>query len=134
LLIRTSQLFIIAVELKLEKNLIKHTILIANIPIEGILGMDYLEINNCDVLISKSCIRYRGNEIHCFKNKNNGEATCCRIGIYENIVLPPSSETIVAGRALSSNSVFLKNMFLARNIQNLYWNKPTIGLYNCFSY
>jgi hypothetical protein len=46
----------IAVELKLEKNLIKHKILIANIPIEGILGMDYLEINNCDVLISKPCL------------------------------------------------------------------------------
>jgi hypothetical protein len=42
----------------LEKNLIKHKVLIANIPIEGILGMDYLEINNCDVLISKSCNRY----------------------------------------------------------------------------
>jgi hypothetical protein len=33
----------IAVDLKLEKNLIKHKVLIANIPIEGILGMDYLE-------------------------------------------------------------------------------------------
>jgi hypothetical protein len=32
--------------------------------------------------------------------KNNGEATCCRIGIYEKIVLPPISETIVAGRAM----------------------------------
>jgi hypothetical protein len=87
----------IAVELKLGKNLIKHKVLIANIPIEGILGMDFLEINNCDVLLSKSCIRYRGNEIPCFKYKNNGKATCCRIGIYEKIVLPPSSETIVAG-------------------------------------
>jgi hypothetical protein len=34
----------IAVDLKLEKNLIKHKVLIANIPIEGILGMDYLEV------------------------------------------------------------------------------------------
>jgi hypothetical protein len=32
----------IAVELKLGKNLIKHKVLIANIPIEGILGMDFL--------------------------------------------------------------------------------------------
>jgi hypothetical protein len=90
----------IAVELKLGKNLIKHKVLIANIPIEGILGMDFLEINNCNVLLSKSCIRYRGNEIPCFKYKNNGNATCCRIGIYEKIALPPSSETIVAGRAM----------------------------------
>jgi hypothetical protein len=66
----------IAFELKLGKNLIKHKVLIANISIEGILGMDFLEINNCDVLLSKSCIRYRGNEIPCFKYKNNGKATC----------------------------------------------------------
>jgi hypothetical protein len=90
----------IAVELKFGKNLIKHKVLIANIPIEGILGMDFLEIYNRDVLLSKSCIRYRGNKIPCFKYKNNGEATCCMIDIYEKIVLPPSSETIVAGRAM----------------------------------
>jgi hypothetical protein len=32
----------IAVELKLGKTLITHKVLIANIPIEGILGMDFL--------------------------------------------------------------------------------------------
>jgi hypothetical protein len=59
------------------------------------MKMDFLEIYNRDVLLSKSCIRYRGNKIPCFKYKNNGEATCCMIDIYEKIVLPPSSETIV---------------------------------------
>jgi hypothetical protein len=34
----------IAVELKLGKNLIKHKVLIANISIEGILGMDFLNL------------------------------------------------------------------------------------------
>jgi hypothetical protein len=57
----------IAVELKVGKNLITHQVQIANIPIEGILGMDFLEIHNCDVRLSKSCIRYRGNEMPCFR-------------------------------------------------------------------
>lgn len=53
--------------LKLGKNLIKHKVLVADMPTEGILGMDFLTKNECDVLLSKSCIRYRGQERPCFK-------------------------------------------------------------------
>ena len=88
------------VYMRLGKNLIKHNVLIADIPTEGILGMDFLVKNGCDVILSKSCIRYRGQELPCFKYKNKGEASCCRICIYEKTVLPPSSETIVSGRAM----------------------------------
>jgi hypothetical protein len=34
--------------------------------------MDFLEINNCDVLLSKICITYRGNEILIFTGKISG--------------------------------------------------------------
>ncbi|CAG2216574.1 unnamed protein product [Mytilus edulis] len=86
--------------LRLGKNLIKHKVLVADMPTEGILGMDFLTNNECDVLLSKSCIRYRGQEWPCFKYKNAGQVSCCRISIYEKIVLPPSSETIVSGIAV----------------------------------
>ena len=86
--------------IRFGKNLIKHNVLIADIPIEGILGMDFLTKNGCDVLLSKNCIKYKGQEVPCFKYRSSPNASCCRICIHEKIVLPPSSETIVSGRAI----------------------------------
>ena len=85
------------VEIQIDQHKFFHNVLIADINNDAILGIDFLTANNCDVLLSKSCLDVQGDKIPCFRYSNE-ISTCCRITVSENIVIPPGTEMIVPGR------------------------------------
>ena len=76
---------------------IPHTILIADIENEGILGMDFLADNHCDIMLSRQFLKINGEKIRCFANSREAQARCCRIAVSEFTVIPPQTEIVVEG-------------------------------------
>lgn len=88
------------VDIGLGSKFYPHSVLIADIPGEGILGMDFLLTHNCDVLLSKNKLKLSGETIQCFQFASSAK-TCCRICIQETIMVPANSEIIVSGEPTS---------------------------------
>ena len=57
--------------------------------------------NKCDLIISKSCLKVKGQEIPCYMS-NGSQPVCCRVALVENVSVPPESETIVSGKPLDN--------------------------------
>ena len=81
---------------------LSHEILFADIKNDGILGVDFLSANRCDVLLSKDHLVLNGEKITCYRSTKDVNPNCCRIALTENVHVPPGSEMIVPGRPLDS--------------------------------
>ena len=57
--------------------------------------------NKCDLMISRSCLKVKGEEIPCYMS-NGIQPVCCRVALVENVSIPAESEIIVAGKPLGS--------------------------------
>ena len=77
---------------------LSHEILFADIKNDGILGVDFLSANRCDVLLSKDHLVLNGEKITCCRSTKDVNPNCCRIALTENVHVPPGSEMIVPGR------------------------------------
>ena len=84
-------------ELGIGKQKLKHTVLIADIENEGILGMDFLKAYQCDLVLTRQIMKINGEEILCFANSRNVQPTCCRVAVLEPTEILPESEMIVSG-------------------------------------
>ena len=60
--------------------------------------------NKCDLIIIKSCIKVKGQEIPCYIS-NGSQPVCCRVAFVENVNVPPESETIVSGKPLDNRDI-----------------------------
>lgn len=83
------------VEIKIGSHIINHEVLIADIHNDGILGVDFLTPNNCDVLLNESCLSINGDRIPCYHFTENMQPTICRIAVAHDVVVPPEAEVIV---------------------------------------
>ena len=88
------------VEISLGNQKLKHQILFADIKNDGILGIDLLSANGCDVLLSKDHLMLIGERIACFRSSVDAQPTCCRKALTESIEIPPDCEIIVKGRPI----------------------------------
>ena len=84
-------------DMKIGKQTFKHTVLIADIENDGILGMDFLTSHRCDLVLSQQMLKINGEEILCFANSRNAQSKCCRVAILEPIEIPPETEMVVPG-------------------------------------
>ena len=57
--------------------------------------------NKCDLMISRSCLKVKGEEIPCYMS-NGVQPVCCRVALAENVSIPADSEIIVSGKPLDS--------------------------------
>ena len=85
------------VEISLGNQKLKQ-FLFADIENDGILGLDFLSKNGCDVRLSKDHSILNVEKIACFLNSVDARSTCCRIASAENIEIPLDCEMIVQGR------------------------------------
>jgi predicted aspartyl protease len=128
----------INVQISLGKKFYQHNVFIADISNEGILGMDFLAANNCDVHLSENSLCLKGESIPLFHYASNAKS-CCRISIRETTYVPPNTEIIAKGQLMDLISKDLvglvehtdkfvnkKGLLLARAIINL--NKEEIPL------
>lgn len=53
------------------------------------------------LIISKSCLKVKGEEIPCYMSSSS-HPLCCRVALVENVSVPPESEIIVSGKPLDS--------------------------------
>lgn len=88
------------IEISLGNQKLRHQILFADIKNDGILGIDFLSANGCDVLLSKDHLILKGEKIACFRSSVDIPPTCCRIALTENIQIPPDCEIMVKGRPI----------------------------------
>ena len=90
------------IDMNLGNNEFNHEVLIGDIQNDGILGVDFLTPNRCDVLLSKSCLSFEGKKIPCFHFNKNMKPTVCRISVAQDIVVPPEAEVIILGELVDS--------------------------------
>jgi hypothetical protein len=123
----------INLQICLGRKFYLHSVFIADISNEGILGMDFLAANNCDVHLSENRLCLKGESIHLFHYASKAKS-CCRISIRET-----NTEIIAKGQPMDLISKDLvglvehtdkfvnkDGLLLARAIINL--NKEEIPL------
>ena len=73
-----------------------HKVLIADIEVDGILGMDFLRAQQCDLPLENKVyvLTVPGGQVSCYTTQGN--LACRRMAICETVVIPPRSEVIVA--------------------------------------
>ena len=89
------------VQMQLGKCTFEHEVLFADITQDGIIGIDFMIKNKCDLMISRSCLKVKGEEIPCYMS-NGIQPVCCRVALAENLSIPADSEIIVSGKPLDS--------------------------------
>ncbi|MES9904881.1 MAG: pol polyprotein, partial [Sedimenticola sp.] len=88
------------IELCMGKQKIEQNVLVADIEMDGILGLDFLLTNQCDIMLSKGYITLKGERIPCFVNSEADHDICCRIAVGETVEIPPETEIIVSGKPI----------------------------------
>ena len=68
--------------IRLGKCIFQHEILFADITQDGNLGIDFMLKNKCDLMISRSCLEIKGEEIPCHISIGI-QPTCCRVALVE---------------------------------------------------
>ena len=64
-------------ELVIGNRHLRHTLLIADIENDGILGMEFLRTLHCDLVLSRQVMKVNGEEVLCFANSRNAQPRCC---------------------------------------------------------
>ncbi|MEW8547073.1 MAG: retropepsin-like aspartic protease, partial [Candidatus Thiodiazotropha sp.] len=85
------------IEFEIGTQNLKHKALIADIENDGILGMDFLMIHQCDLIISEKYLKINGEKIRCFANSRNAQPRCCRVAVLDHVEIPPETEMVVEG-------------------------------------
>ena len=92
------------------KNLLTHTLIVADIKSEGILGMDFMMNHDCKIDISRSEMILDGQKI--LTNVDGDiEVQCCRVATISDVGLGPYEQAIVQAKA-SKRGKLAQNMMM----------------------
>ena len=80
---------------------IEHTLLVANISNDAILGLDFLRGHKCQVIWDEECFTVGHYRVPLQKRPE--EPVICRVRLAENIVVPPSSEVFLECQVVSDD-------------------------------
>lgn len=87
----------INVEMMIGNQKFRHDILLANIKSDGIVGLDLLQSQGCQIDLGKNRIMINGETVECYQKDDHYVPSCCRVEIKENVVIPPETEIILPG-------------------------------------
>ena len=120
------------IEFTLGNQNLSHEILFADIKNDGIIGIDFLTANRCDVLLSKDHLVLNGEKIACYRSTKDANPSCCRIALMENVQVPPGSEMIVQSRPLDGfdkDGVGIwRHLKLSLHATDCWWQKLWLAL------
>ena len=74
---------------------IPQKVLVVEIENDGILGMDFLTANRCEIMLTRKLMKLNGETIRCFANSHEAQPKCCRIALSKHVEIPPGSDMIV---------------------------------------
>ncbi|VDI26679.1 Hypothetical predicted protein [Mytilus galloprovincialis] len=80
----------VKLNIQIGKCSYEHEFLLAEIKDNGILGMDFLTKNKCDLMLGKGYMMLHKERIPCFSNYRDTQNTCCRISLNDNVIIPPN--------------------------------------------
>jgi hypothetical protein len=83
--------------LNFGKQSVVHPVIVANIPILGIIGFDFLETHEAEIFPSRGGLRLNGHPVPVVC-EHVPIVNCCRIAVASTVVLQPGSETLVPGK------------------------------------
>ena len=72
-----------------------HKMWVADIRDSCILGMDFLEPQNCLINLGERTLRIRDEEMPLKKAQQDSSRVCCRVILDQTVSLPPRSETLI---------------------------------------
>ncbi|CAC5389689.1 Retrovirus-related Pol polyprotein from transposon 297 [Mytilus coruscus] len=90
----------VKLNIQIGKYSYDYEFLLAEIKDNGILRMDFLTKNKCDLMLSKGYMMLYKERIPCFSNYGDKQNACCRISLNDNVVIPPESEMMVSGKVI----------------------------------
>lgn len=73
--------------------LFDHTIVVADLNVDGILGLDFLRLNKCAVYLEKCTLKF-GQVEKAVACQCRGKIGCFRVSLCENLGIPPKSEVM----------------------------------------
>lgn len=79
---------------------ITHATVIADIESDGLIGLDFMKQNNCEISYGRKTFSINGHSLK-FKEELGGSVSC-RIKAAQTVVIPPNSESVVQGRVLNA--------------------------------
>jgi len=111
------------VDVEIGKLLASSVAVIADISIDGILGLDFQKSQDCVIDVGRGIMRMKGFDIQLSFEGNIG---CYRVTVAETVTLPPRTENIVRGKVkdkcCSLNGAHLLNLILQLKTQTgFYW-------------
>ena len=84
------------IKLELNKRTYVNTAAVADISVDGVLGLDFMINNRCTIDIYRKKMCVAGDEVQLFVE---GEIGCYRIALSNTLSIPPRSEIITLGEA-----------------------------------
>ena len=73
---------------------VEHTIIIANITQEAILGMDFMTEQECQLDLHNSMLRVQGIEVN-MRNDNHTVKQCCQLRLTNDVIIPARHEKLL---------------------------------------
>ena len=87
---------IIEIPFKFGNKTIRHNTVIADIESDGLIGLDFMKTNNCELNYRQKTFSING---HSFRfNEENCHYVSCRIKAAATIMIPPNSEFMIEGK------------------------------------
>ena len=69
------------VDINLGGHTFQHEVLISDVVTDGIIGIDFMRANKCDLIISKNHVLVNGDKVPCYLKKDN-QFNCCSCSVY----------------------------------------------------
>ncbi len=85
----------VTLTLEIGKMSVDQEMIVADIGVEGLIGMDFLRTHKCQLDLYKSCIQLNGCLVPL--SKATSDFQCCKVSVTQHVVIPASHEMIVMG-------------------------------------
>ena len=74
---------------------VMHELVIADLQVDAILGMDYLTENECKLDLAQQLLTVQGTIVNLWSQKTGPR--CCKVSVKSNIIIPGNHEKIIEG-------------------------------------
>lgn len=82
---------------------LEHEMIVADIGVEGLIGMDFLKTHSCQLDLCRNCIHIYGCRIPLSSVRTDFQ--CCKVHVSQDVVIPAQHEMIITGLLEKGNEI-----------------------------